>query len=110
MIKQKLQKKIAEALGFLESEITLEHPEVFAHGDLSTNIALVKSKELNKNPKELAEDFVAKLKLAKLPDVSKIEAAGPGFINLHLSRDFFIYLLNEFSFNKNFGENNLFQG
>ncbi len=110
MIKKELEEKIAEILQFPRSEIKLEHPEVFAHGDFSTNIALVKSKELNINPKELAESFVAKLSASNLADVSKIEVAGPGFINFHLTREFFADSIKEISEDKSFGKNDLYKG
>lgn len=110
MIKQKLQKQIAEILGLSESEINLEHPEVFAHGDFSTNIALAKARELNKNPHELADEFAKKLNIAKLSDISEIEFAGPGFINFHLTRDFFTESIKEISEDKDFGKNDSWKG
>jgi arginyl-tRNA synthetase len=77
-----------------EKEIHLEFPENEAHGDYSTNIAMLmfsitpKSQKA-KSPKELAKEYVDKLKkdreLAKV--VGKIEVAGPGFINFWLSKE-----------------------
>src|SRR5690606_8799505 len=46
------------------------------------------SKAAEKNPRELAEDITAKLE-GQIEYVERIEVAGPGFINFHLSRDFF---------------------
>ncbi|MEK7567866.1 MAG: arginine--tRNA ligase [Patescibacteria group bacterium] len=110
MIKEKLQIEIAKILNFSQKDIHLEHPENFSYGDFSTNIALIKAKELGENPKKLAESFVAKLSARKLSDVSKIEVAGPGFINFHLSRDFFADSIEKIENNKNFGQNNLYKG
>jgi arginyl-tRNA synthetase len=57
-----------------------------AHGDYATNIALVLAKALGRKPREVAELL---LKALELPPgyVSKIEVAGPGFINFFLARE-----------------------
>lgn len=54
-----------------------------AHGDFATNLALVLAKPLGRKPRDVAEALVAKL---EVPEgfVSKIEIAGPGFINFYL--------------------------
>jgi arginyl-tRNA synthetase len=118
MIKQKLQKAIGEVLADLNIEISdfgLEYPTDFAHGDLSSNVAMIHAKISKQNPRELAEKIVEKLnefkKDKKLTDVEKIEIAGPGFINFHLSREFFTknieQILEEGS---NYGKNTLHKG
>ncbi|HEY1782521.1 MAG TPA: arginine--tRNA ligase [Roseiarcus sp.] len=63
----------------------VEPPRDPAHGDLSTNAAMVYAKEAKQagsNPRALAEGLVADLKLE--PDVQSSEVAGPGFINIRL--------------------------
>lgn len=78
---------IAKECGVEESEVILTVSSVFEHGDLTTNIALIEAQKKGVNPKELADDFLSRLsnheKLQKT--VSKIEVAGPGFINFWLS-------------------------
>ncbi len=65
------------------SRIVVEPPRDAAHGDLSTNAAMVVAKPLGKNPREvataLAEHFAAD------QDVTSVEVAGPGFINFRLA-------------------------
>jgi arginyl-tRNA synthetase len=56
------------------------------HGDLATNAAMVLAKPAGLNPRQLAETL--KDRLAAHPDVIKAEVAGPGFINLTLSADY----------------------
>ncbi len=68
--------------------ISLEHPKDRLHGDYSCNIALILSKELKKKPIELAQEIVSKLNESGIENISKIETAGPGFINFYLSNDF----------------------
>lgn len=71
----------------LEGEVTLEHPADLTHGDVSCNVAMVLAKKVGKNPRELAEEIVAAC--AAHDDIARIEVAGPGFINIYLSDDFF---------------------
>src|SRR6202012_4051972 len=47
------------------------------------------AKQAGKNPRALAEEFVAELSKEKIAQVEKIDIAGPGFIKFHLSKEFF---------------------
>ncbi|MGQ3354373.1 MAG: arginine--tRNA ligase [Phreatobacter sp.] len=60
--------------------IVVEAPRDPTHGDLATNAAMVLSKEAGLKPRDLAEKIAARL--AAVPDVEKVDIAGPGFINL----------------------------
>jgi arginyl-tRNA synthetase len=65
------------------SRFVVEPPREAAHGDLSTNAAMVyarEAKETGSNPRALATSLVADL--AREPEVLSAEAAGPGFINI----------------------------
>src|SRR6266481_2549082 len=64
------------------SRIVVEPPREASHGDLATNAAMVLSKDAGMKPRDLAEKIAAEL--GKLPEVTKTEIAGPGFINLSL--------------------------
>ena len=68
--------------GLSRAAVAVEPPRDPAHGDLSTNAAMVLAKPAKTNPRALAEALVAEL--AKLPQVTGAEIAGPGFINLRL--------------------------
>lgn len=54
-------------------------------GDLQINAAMGLAKELGKKPREVAGEILAKLELGDLVDTEP-EIAGPGFINVKLSR------------------------
>lgn len=89
-MRQILEEKIklaGETLGVDTSRAVLEYPGDIAHGDFATNVAMVCGKEVGKNPRELAESFIAAL--GQIDGVEKIEIAGPGFINFTLSREYF---------------------
>ncbi|MGI9304156.1 MAG: arginine--tRNA ligase [Gammaproteobacteria bacterium] len=53
-----------------------------SHGDYACNVAMILAKVAKRPPRELAEAIVAQLPAND--DVSKVEIAGPGFINFHL--------------------------
>ncbi|WP_069383261.1 arginine--tRNA ligase [Halomonas caseinilytica] len=56
-----------------------------AHGDYATNLALMLAKPAGLKPRELAEKLVAALPASEA--VSKVEIAGPGFINFFAATD-----------------------
>jgi arginyl-tRNA synthetase len=64
--------------------ITLERPKNRDHGDYATSIALQLAKAAGKSPREVAE--LLRDNLAGLPEVSAVDIAGPGFINITLNR------------------------
>jgi arginyl-tRNA synthetase len=68
--------------GIDQSRVTVEPPRDAAHGDISTNAAMVLAKDAGKKPRDLAEAMAAKLRADDL--VATVEVAGPGFINLTL--------------------------
>lgn len=67
----------------LLARIVVEPPRDSAHGDLSTNAAMVVAKPLGKNPREVATTLAEHF--GKDPDVTAVEVAGPGFINFRLA-------------------------
>ena len=61
-------------------------PKNSQHGDLSTNVAMMYSKKLNLNPRDLAQKIVNAFNDNKKElFINKIEIAGPGFINFYLN-------------------------
>jgi arginyl-tRNA synthetase len=64
------------------ARIVVEPPREAGHGDLATNAAMALAKDAGLKPRDLAEKIATEL--AKLPEVTKVEIAGPGFINLTL--------------------------
>ena len=93
-----------EVLKFPEEKIILENPKVVEHGDISTNIALLLTKKLNKNPREIALSIVNHINSLNDPAFSSISIAGPGFINFKLSENFYHKNLLEIINNANYGK------
>ncbi len=78
--------RVAEQLGHPGVAFVLERPRDAGHGDLATNLAMVLAKLERTNPRKMAERVIGMLALpASL--VSKVEIAGPGFINFWLAED-----------------------
>ena len=107
MIETTLKEHIQTALsavGIQDIEPQLEYPADLAHGDFATNMALVAAKTAGISPRELAEKIVAEL--GDIDGVEKIEIAGPGFINFHLSREYFSETVGRVD--ENWGKGNVF--
>ena len=71
--------------GLPRTAVTVEPPRDVTHGDLATNAAMVLAKPAKTNPRALAEALIGEL--TKIPQVASASIAGPGFINLTLTRD-----------------------
>ena len=80
-----VSEKLNEKLGFAAK---LEIPRNRDFGDFSTNAAMVMAKTAGKNPREIANDLLPKVR--ELDFVADASIAGPGFINLKV-RDNFLW-------------------
>lgn len=93
-MKASLRALIAQGIDALRSAGTLpadtatpdfvvERPKTREHGDFATNAAMQLAKAARSNPRAIATALVAALPASD--EVAKVEIAGPGFINFHLS-------------------------
>ena len=73
-----------DLIGTVPESIPLERPKNRDHGDYASSIALQLAKPAGKNPREVAE--MLKADLESLAEVSAVNIAGPGFINITLNR------------------------
>jgi len=67
-----------------EPEFVIERTRSREHGDYASNIAMLLARAAKRNPRELAQAIVDTLPRSQ--HVDKVEIAGPGFINFHLSQ------------------------
>lgn len=72
--------------------IFLETPKQKEHGDYALNIAMVLASNLKKNPREIARTIIEHIEDDENV-VKKVEIAGPGFINIVLSEDYWRNIL-----------------
>jgi len=112
MIQDQIRNLIKQAFyGQQLPNFTVEHPDELSHGDYATNIALILSKQLKKSPIEIAQNLVENLNKIKGKEITKIEIAGPGFINFYLSPEFFENQTKEIlKQGKKFGQNKILKG
>ena len=68
--------------------VTFEKPRLEAHGDITTNVALLLAKSAGKNPRAVAQEIVSAMHIDP-ESVAKVEIAGPGFINFRFTERFF---------------------
>lgn len=75
-----------------KDNIVIDIPKDKNHGDYSTNVAFLLTKELKDSPLN-----IAKMISEKITDeiIEKVEAAPPGFINIYLSKKFLLSNINK---------------
>ena len=101
-----LLRTVISSLYNVEAEINLVEAPKDTGADFATNIAMNLAKNLKRNPMQIAEEVREKtleLDVANEREISEIEIAKPGFINIKLSDDF--YKLELEKYQKNFLEN-----
>ena len=76
--------KAGSLSGQIPEAIKLERPKDRDHGDYATSIALQLAKPAGKNPREVAQIICDQL--MGTDGISKVDIAGPGFINITLNR------------------------
>jgi len=103
---RELLRTVISSLYNVEAEINLVEAPKDTGADFATNIAMNLAKNLKRNPMQIAEEVREKtleLDVADEREISEIEIAKPGFINIKLSDDF--YKLELEKYQKNFLEN-----
>jgi len=75
---------ILKDLGVPDAEVRLERPKDSSHGEWATNLAMSLASRLRRPPREIAQEIVSRLDPGRV-GASRVEIAGPGFLNFHLS-------------------------
>ncbi|MFL2989332.1 MAG: arginine--tRNA ligase [Candidatus Neomarinimicrobiota bacterium] len=86
---------------------SLSPPKKESFGDLSSNIALLISKQIQKNPLEIAEEIKKNMLHQNLNDIEDITATQPGFINFVIKPSYYqnnlkLIIKDQENFGKNF--------
>jgi arginyl-tRNA synthetase len=113
-MKKYLANKVNEALHKLSYngvvQLTFDKPKLETHGDITTNIAMLIAKSAKKNPRTVAQEIVDALDMES-KFISKVEIAGPGFINFKFTEEFFSSQISEVLQQlDNFGKTNIGAG
>ncbi len=89
--------------------VSVEPPREAAHGDAACNAALVLARQARRKPREIADSLAARLE--ERAEIRAVEVAGPGFVNLRLTDDFWRARLAELlATGAGYGAENLGQG
>ena len=88
-IEQNLKDKIVAAaskLGVIltSDDVIIEKSKAAEHGDYASNVALKNASKAGKNPRQFASELIEAI---DKDGISKIEIAGPGFINFFMNND-----------------------
>lgn len=88
-IEQNLKDKIVAAASKLgvvltSSDVIIEKSKAAEHGDYASNVALKNAGKAGKNPRQFASELIEAI---DKDGISKIEIAGPGFINFFMNND-----------------------
>ncbi len=78
-------RETAKELAGTEVDPTLERPKKAEFGDFSTNAAMLLAPALGEQPRVIAERLGETLAATLGDALDKVDVAGPGFLNLHLS-------------------------
>lgn len=118
MIKSEIEELISLMIKAKFGEIKgvsfeVDSPKQRDNGDYASNAAMVLSKRLGKNPRELAKEIAGEImKDEKSKDIfERIEVAGPGFINFYIKPEkLYENVLEILDGKDKFGRDNIGQG
>lgn len=94
--------------GLSTDNVAVEPPRDAAHGDMATNAAMVLAKPAKMNPRAIAEALAAKL--AADDRIASAEVAGPGFLNMRLTKDVWQAVVKAALTDANYGKSHLGDG
>ena len=95
--------------GLDASRVVVEPPRDAAHGDITTNAAMVLAKPAGKSPRDIAGSLCEVL--GEHRDVASAEIAGPGFVNLRISKTFWPgFMHSVLSAGERFADSSMGQG
>ncbi|NLW05906.1 MAG: arginine--tRNA ligase [Pseudomonadaceae bacterium] len=93
-----------------QPRIQIDNTKDKAHGDFACNLALMAAKPAGKKPSDLAQEIIQGLQANEdfSQKISKMEIAGPGFINFFLSQGALTSVVNQvLAAGENFGHSNV---
>ena len=99
MIEDRLRELLRDAVATaapdvdIPGDIELDRPKRKEFGDFSTNLALVLAGTLDRPPRDVAQALVDAMPAADF--IERVEVAGPGFLNLHVTDDWLYDVLRD---------------
>ena len=95
----RLQAILEAEFGLTIGQIVIEQPPAIALGEMATPLAFELAKQLRKAPRVIAEALAESLRVViqrgDLPEVSSVEIAGAGYLNVKLTRSAIVRAMAE---------------
>ena len=107
-IKDVISTHIQQEYGLLDVVIDLSKTKDASHGDYATNVAMVTTKLAQKSPRDIAQGVIASLEQSNLP-VTKVEIAGPGFVNITFDKKILQSVITMIHQDDNYGSSSIGQ-
>ncbi|MFQ5329866.1 MAG: arginine--tRNA ligase [Thermodesulfobacteriota bacterium] len=95
IVRSAIEKSLPEGISTAEElpPVQVERPKREQFGDYSTNIAMLVGAREGIQPRKIAEAITGPI--GEHPLVTKVDVAGPGFINITMERSYWIGLLTD---------------
>ena len=105
-LKQKIQRAIAQSgLDLPIEAIVIERSKDTNHGDFATNVALKFARQMGLKPQDLAQQIIDSIDKS---GISKMEIAGPGFLNFFLEEQSLTSVIQRiYQQKENYGTSNI---
>ena len=109
LLDQALDQLITDGLIEAKPALQISRTKDAAHGDFTSNVAMMLAKSAGKPPREVAQAIIDAL--ANDSCITKIEIAGPGFINFFLAQESTLNIIKDIlSAGDDFGHSNVANG
>lgn len=92
-LEQQISATLSEVTGEANCQALISYSKSAQFGDYQANGVMALAKRLKRNPRELGQEVLSRLDLGET--VSKVELAGPGFINIFIAPAFLAQQLND---------------
>ncbi len=97
-LEQKISRTLDDVSGETDCQALISHSKAAQFGDYQANGVMALARQLQQNPRQLAQAVNERLDLGEFAE--KIEIAGPGFINIFISKEFLSQQLNNLDKNQ----------
>ena len=91
-------------------DFIVEIPGDVKNGDVASNLAMAGARAFKKAPRQIADAILAHLPSLENSIFSKVEVAGPGFINLFLAPNWFASVVYGATLNEQYGRTDFGEG
>ena len=105
-IKDAISSHIQQEYGLFDVVIELSKTKDASHGDYATNVAMVTTKLAKKPPRDIAQGVIDSFDQSNRP-LTKIEIAGPGFINITFDKNVLQSVISMIHQDVNYGSSSI---